>query len=149
VLATAIGALAIDHHGGGNDDTSLESDLMQYPEPNCGAEVVVGGVSGDIGEIESESNPRCLMAHRVHTAEGIEPSLAVLNIGGDVRRLRVQVVRRRGVNIGREVVEYDHLDPASDALVDDMGANEPASSGDEDSSRRRERFSHHGLTSAA
>jgi hypothetical protein len=75
-----IGALAIDGHAAGQDKTSEPGTSKKRFEKSRRAHVVVGDVLSDVGERITESDHRCLVAHRVGITNNALKRRCILNV---------------------------------------------------------------------
>ena len=62
VLAARVAALAVHDHAAGQDDAPGEAAAVEGGEQLAGADAVVGGVGGSVGEVDAETYHRRLMA---------------------------------------------------------------------------------------
>ena len=120
VLAASVSPLAVDHHAARDHDRPAEASLVQRTEQRRGAEIVVGDVGVDVGEVDAQPHHRRLVADRVDTLHCLPHRLEVPHIGIHVVDVIAQVVRMLGVRRRRDGVERDHVVAACDQRIHDV-----------------------------
>ena len=100
---------------------------MHRDEQRCGADVVVRGVVGQVGDAYAGADERGLVAHRVDAAQrlgpGVRPGVADVELEGPGRR------HGRAVRRGEHQVDADDLVPGLLELAADRGADEAGRAG--------------------
>ena len=100
VVPTSVAAFAVDDHGRGQDGPACEAQLVEDPQSDGPADVVVLHISRRVAEVEPESDLSGLMADGVGTDHGRSPRIGVANVAPDVARALVEVRGPRTVRIG-------------------------------------------------
>jgi hypothetical protein len=70
VLGTAIAALAVDRHAAREHQAAVEARVVQGPEQDRRAEVVVADVGGDVADVDPHPDHRRLMRDGVDARHG-------------------------------------------------------------------------------
>ena len=77
VLVAAVATLAVHDHRRRQHDPAGEAELVQDRQPDRGADVVVGDVVADVGEVDPEADAGRLVADGVDAVEGAAPGIGV------------------------------------------------------------------------
>ena len=120
VLGARVAALAVDDHARGEHEPAVEAAGVQRAQQLGRAEVVVGHVLGDVGEVDAEPDHRRLVADGVDAGDGAGGRGGVAEVlaqpFGVVRDIR----RDPGVRIGVQMVHDAHRMPAREQLLHDV-----------------------------
>ena len=105
---------------------------MQRPEQNRGAEIVLGDVVGDVGEVDAEPDHRRLVTHRVDAPGGLRDRGEILHVVPVILDSWIEVVGTAAVSGRMQAVEHDDFVVGGDQLIDDVRADESGAAGHED-----------------
>ena len=100
----------------------------------------MGGVVGDVGEVDAEADHGRLVADRRDALDRARRPRPGRGRRPRSARRAVEVVRPLAVGGRAERVEHADLGPAREQRVDDVGADEAGAAGDEDRPARRARL---------
>jgi len=105
VVSALVAPLAVDDHRRGEDQT-VEALARHGGEEGCRAEVVVGGVGGQVRDVHAGTHESGLVAHHVDPAEELSPLVGLAHVQP------VQPLGSGGlvaVRLGEEYVDRHHV----------------------------------------
>ena len=133
VIGAPVAALPVDDHAAGQDQPAAEARRGERAQQHRGAEVVVADVLG-----RCRACPTPEPDHRRLVADGVDSAQRRADDVGDRATspvdelgVGVEVVRRGGVRRRQQQVQHAHSVARVHERVDDVRADEPGASGDE------------------
>jgi len=127
VSRAVVGALAIDHHGGGQHQ-AVDVVAAHGLEQHGGAGDVHVHVGGQVGDVHAEAHHGRLVTHRVDAVQRVVHRRRIAHVTD--HQFPGHVVRPGGVYGRGEGVEATHLVTRCQQGLRDMGADESGGAGD-------------------